>query len=330
MQRGRVASFVGLLLVAVLLVAGCAPRAMGGQVAERAGDAQVVVDLPALVLDVQPDGTATVGGTALSSLPMVGQALSAVKFPAESVAQLTGSNIQHIQVDNTADGILILINGKAIPSLAWDGESLTATGEVVKSLPGAAGAVAVLDKLLPLIQNLGIGVIIRFPVTEGAEALPLVSPDAGKTAEELKAAQDQFLAAVQVPATVQVTLTYDENGNWTMGGMSQEEWAQISPQFGTMLTMQPAGIGALKGLGIQEIGISTNKDGIFISINGKTLPHITWAEGRINNILALLAETGALDKVMPGQDSAAILEYIQGLLPAVLASNINLIVKFPS
>jgi hypothetical protein len=288
-----------------------------------------VVDLPALVLEVQPDGTATVGGAALSSLPLVGAALGAVKFPPDTVAQLTGSNIQHIQVDNTADGILILVNGKAIPSLAWDGESLTATGEVVKSMPGAAGAVAVLDKLLPLIQNLGVGVIIRFPVTEGAEALPLVSPEASQTAEELKAAQDAFIESVQVPPTVQVTLNYDENGDWTMGGMSQEEWAQIAPQFGSMLNMAPTGVQALQKLGIQQIGISTNQDGIFISINDKTLPHITWAEGRINNVLALLAETGALDNVMPGQDSAAILEYIQGLLPTVLASNINLIVKFP-
>lgn len=330
MQRSRMAGFVTLLLIGVLMVAGCAPRATGGEVAQRAEDSQVVVDLPALVLDVQPDGTATIGGAALSSLPMVGASLGAVQFPPETVAQITGSNIQHIQIDNTADGLLILINGRAIPSLGWDGEALTATGEVVKSMPGAAGAVAVLDKLLPLIQNLGIGVIVRFPVTEGAAALPLISAEAGQAAEQIKAAQDEFLNAVQVPPTVQVTLSYDENGNGTLAGMSQEEWAQIAPQLGSILKMQPTGLAALKGLGIQQIGISTNPDGIFISINDKTLPHITWADGRINNVLALLADTGALDNVMPGQDSTAVLDYIQSVLPVVLASNINLIVKFPS
>ena len=61
---------------------------------------------------------------------------------------MVNSQIQHIQIDNTPEGLLILINGKPIPSLGWDGESLVATAEVMEEF--GADVVPLLDKILPL------------------------------------------------------------------------------------------------------------------------------------------------------------------------------------
>jgi hypothetical protein len=334
MQRGNLLKrgnrsmvLVSLFMVALVLLVGCAPRATSGAVAAAADESQVVVDLPALVLDVQPDGSISVGGQALTELGGgLGAGLAAAAIPADMVDLITTYNIQHIQIDNTAEGLLILVNGQAIPSLAWDGEKLVATAEVLDTL---GAGVALLDRVLPLITNLGVGVIIRFPLAQGEEALPLVAAESEVAAEAL-AAQQEFLAAVGVPPTIQLTVEYAADGTWTIADLASAEWSQLVPGVMEMLTLTPATIQAMTAAGISELGLATNTDGIFISINGKTLPYITWADGRINHLLTLAEETGLLSQALgDSPDMVAIMDAVESLLPAVQATDMNLRVTFP-
>ena len=320
-------AFVSLLLVALVLLAGCAPRATSGAVAAAADDSQIVIDLPALVLDVQPGGGISIGGQALTELGGgLGAGLAAVAVPPEMVDSITAYNIQHIQIDNTAEGLLILVNGEAIPSLAWDGEKLVATAEVLDTL---GAGVALLDRVLPLLTNVGVGVIIRFPLAAGEEALPLIAPESEAAAAAL-AAQADFLAAVGSPPTFALTIEYAEDGTWSVADLAQAEWSQLLPVPWEMLNQSPATIASVTGAGITEIGLATNTDGIFISINGKTLPYITWADGRINHLLALAEQTGLLGQVLgDSPDMAGIMDTVESLLPAVQASNVSLRVTFP-
>ena len=323
-RSGRSVVLMSLLLVVLLVVAGCGPRATGGQLAASAGADQVVIDLPALVVDVQADGSASVGGQSLADLgALIGQDLSALTFPVDTVAFLTASNIQHIQIDNTANGLLILINGQAIPSLAWDGEKLVATAEVLDIL---GGGVALLDKVLPLVRNLGIGITLRLPIAAGEAAIPLVVVD-DEVAARSMAAQQEFLAAVGTPPTFQIAVTYAPDGTWTVMNMTQAEWSQVMGMVPWEALNLPAElVQGASAAGIDTVGLSTNSDGIFISINGKTLPYISWADGRINYVLTLAEQTGLL-----GDDPniAQIIDTVEALLPAVQASNVSLIVTFP-
>ncbi len=288
-RKRRSVVILTLLLVALTVLAGCGPRATGGEVAAAADQSDVVVDLPALVIDVQADGTTTIGGQPVAELgAMLGQDLSTLNVPAETVAFLTAANIQHIQIDNTADGILILVNGQPMPSLAWDGDKLVATGQVLETL---GGGLALLDRVLPLIQNLGFGVILRFPIAEGGEALPFVALD-DEVATRAMAAQQEFLAAVGTPPSFAVTVTYSPDGTWTMAGLSQADMAQFLPGVSNYLNLDPALIQAASSAGIDALTLSTNSDGIFIAVNDQTLPYITWADGRINHILSLVEQTG--------------------------------------
>lgn len=334
MQRGNLLKrsnrskvLASLLVMALVLLAGCAPRATGGELAASADESQIVIDLPALVLDVQPDGQVSVGGQSVSALgSQFGADLASLAIPRENVDLLTAYNIQHIQVDNTAKGLLILVNGAPIPSLAWDGEKLVATAEVLESL---GAGVALLDKLLPLITQIGVGVIIRFPVAAGEEALELVSTDNEAAAQAL-AAQEEFLAAVGTPPTFQVTLEYAEDGTWTVADLEQAEWSALLPVPLDMLNLSPATIQGVTSAGITEIGLATNTEGIFISINGKTLPYITWADGRVNQLLALAEQTGLLSQVLgDNPNMTAIMDTVESLLPAVQASDVSLRVTFP-
>jgi hypothetical protein len=283
--------------------------------------------MPALVLDVQPDGSISVGGQPLTELAGgLGANLAALSFPAETVDLITAYNIQHIQVDNTAEGLLILVNGQSIPSLAWDGEKLVATAEVLETL---GAGVALLDRVLPLLTNLGIGVIIRFPLAEGAEALPMVAPE-NEAATRAIAAQQEFLAAVGTPPVFQVTIAYAADGSWTVADLPQAELAQLIPGATQLLTLPATTVQGMTNAGITEIGLATNTDGIFISINGKTLPYITWADGRVNHLLTLAEETGLLSQVVGADPNmVAILDTVESLLPAVQASNVSLRVTFP-
>jgi hypothetical protein len=327
-RSGRTMVLMSLLLVALLVVVGCGPRATGGQLAASAGQDQVVIDLPALVVDIQSDGQAAVGGQSLGELgALVGQDLSALNVPADMVDFFTASNIQHIQVDNTADGLLILVNGQPIPSIAWDGEKLVATAEVLEVL---GGGVALLDKVLPLVRNLGVGVTLRLPVAAGEAAIPLVVVDSEVAARSL-ALQQEFLAAVGTPPTFQVAVQYAADGTWTVMNMTQAEWSQIVGAVPWEMFNLPADmVQGASSAGIQEIGFATNSDGIFISINGKTLPYITWAEGRINYVLALAEQTGLLEPLLGADPNmAAIMDTVEQLLPAVQASNVSLVVSFP-
>jgi hypothetical protein len=318
---------VSLLMVVLVLLVGCAPRATGGEIAAAADESDVVVDLPALVLDVQPDGAISVGGQALTELGGgLGANLQTLTVPAETVDLLSAYNVQHIQIDNTPEGLLILVNGQPIPSLAWDGEKLVATVDVLEQFgPG----VPFLAKVLPLLTNLGVGVIVRFPVAEGEDALPLEAPDS-EAATAARAAQEEFLAAVETPPVVHVTVAYNPDGTWTLADMGGADWSAIAPGMLDMLTMQPATIQAMSDAGINEIGLSTNADGIFISINGQTLPYITWADGRIYHLLELAEQSGMLADMTGGDPNvSAILDTVESLLPAVQATDVSLRVTFP-
>jgi hypothetical protein len=318
---------VSLIMAVLVLLVGCAPRATSGQIAAAADESQIAVDLPALVLDVQSDGSMNVGGQPLTQLGGgLGAGLAGFVIPADMVASMTSFNIQHIQIDNTPEGLLILVNGQAIPSLAWDGEKLVATAEVLDTL---GAGVALLDRVLPLLTNLGIGVIMRFPLAEGEEALPLVAPDSEAAAAAL-AAQEEFLAMVGAPPVIHLTIAYAEDGTWSIAGMDQADWGSIIGVPLEMLNQTPETIAGISDAGITEIGLATNADGIFISINGKTLPYLTWADGRINHLISLAEETGLLAMAVGDTaDMAGLIDYIESVLPAVQATDVSVRITFP-
>jgi len=334
MQRGNLLKrgnwalvLMSVLMMALVLLAGCAPRASAADTtkAASADESQIVVDLPALVLDVQPDGSIDVGGKKLAELGgNLSASLAGVNIPPSMVDNITAYNIQHIQLDNTPEGLLILVNGQAIPSLAWDGDKLVATADVLEQL---GSGVAVLDRVLPLIGDLGLGVILRFPLAQGEAVLPMVAPQSDDAAKAIQA-QKEFLDAVGTPPVVHFTLAYNADGTWTIADINQADLSAMNLPL-DMLNLTPDTIAKVTDAGIKEIGLSTNKDGIFISINGKTLPYLTWADGRVSHLLTLAKDTGLLSQVTGDPNMSGAIDTIESLLPAIQASDVSLKVTFP-
>src|SRR5215217_6373140 len=98
MQKRRLLSWLTLLSVAVIVLAGCAPRASSGLTTSAAGDSSLVVDLPALVVDIDAAGAPSIGNVPLAQLGahFAPGMLDSLVVQPNVVQMMTDSNIQHI------------------------------------------------------------------------------------------------------------------------------------------------------------------------------------------------------------------------------------------
>lgn len=321
MLNRRLTFWAVIMLITVLALSGCAPRAGQGSVSDDAD--QLVIDLPALVLDFGADGTPTIQNAALNDLvETLGVPLD-LPVPPEMVFLMETSNIQHIQVSNTPDGLLLIVNGRSIPSISYKDGSLTA-------LPGALSAfgmtIPMADLLFALVDQLGIGVIARFPVAAGAEAIPLYVEGDSAAAMAAKEAQEEFLAAVGSPPRINLPVFYNADGSFSIGDLSIAELNAMTDYALAPLEMTLDQLSIARMLGISELGISTDVDGISISIDGTALPTLDWSDGKASNLLELVTTIPLLDMAMPGMRS--MLPTINQILPLVQATEFDLTLHF--
>jgi hypothetical protein len=328
MHRRRLLSWLSLLSVAVIALAGCAPRAFSGANASQAAPDALVVDLPALVIDIDSAGQPSVGNVPLKQLGDMfapGQ-LDSLVVPSDIVTLMTESNIQHFQIDNTPAGLLLLVNGEPIPSIKWDGQILSDTAGLITQL--GAGT-AVLEKMLPVVTNLGIGAIVRFPLQEGVAAIPTYV-EGGEAALAAQQAQDEFLASVGTPPTITVPVFYDADGGWRVGDLSDAEWSNLTGLPLQAARLQPTMVQGIISSGITDVSIYTDDAGLHLSINGRALPYIGWADGEITHLLDVGEQLGLWNTLADnGMNMGEVIGMVESLLPAVQSSNTSINVYFP-
>ncbi len=184
-----------VFIMALWLLAGCAPR-VGTSLSESMGSDELYFDLPVLVIDFDNVGQASINLPAAQLGASSGINLDALALSPEWVGYFTTANIQHLQIINDAQGLTILVNGQPVPSLVWDEDSLVATAETVGSL---GIALPVLDKVLPLVQQMGLGIALRFPLGDGVDVIPLGQITESPAAATAQQVQQEFLAAVGTP-----------------------------------------------------------------------------------------------------------------------------------
>jgi hypothetical protein len=316
------------MLVVMLVLAGCAPRPnMEGASAGVNSSAKLIVDLPAIAVNISENGVAALGNVPINQLgSLVGLDLSALSVPQEWVDFLVSGNIQHLQINNTATGLLILVNGERIPSLSYEGGALNATAEALSAL---GMAVPMLDIMLPMVNKLGLGIVVRFPVAEGVAAIPLYVNGNGSAAAIAHKAQQDFLTAVGAPPRINLPVFYQPDGSWTVGNLTETEWSALTGMPFYALQMNPFWVNRLSLSGISQIGIGTSQAGIQISINGNNLPTLTWADGELLHLLNLADQTGLLEMIAPGMNMNEMLAMIAQLLPMITTTDFDLTVHMP-
>ena len=321
MLNRRVTYWAAILLIAALALAGCAPRS--GQGTYDVDEDQLVVDLPALVIDFMEDGSASVGNMPLEDLTAMAGTEIDIPIPPEVITFLSLANVQHIQVSNTPEGLLLLVNGRSIPSISYDGESLSVLPEALNTF---GAAIPMADLLVELVDQIGVGVIARFPVAPGAEEIPLYVEGDSSAAMAAKAAQEEFLAAVGTPPRINLPIFYEADGSFSIGDLSIAELNAMTDYALAGLALTIGQLGLVRSLGISELGISTDMDGITISIDGNTLPTLDWSDGKASNLIEVITELPLLEIAMPGM--GAMLPTIHQVLPLVQAAEIDLTLHF--
>lgn len=302
-----------LLALFVVALTACAPRS--DEAVAPAGDG-LVIDLPAIVIDFDDAGQASIGGAAAADL-----GIDALALDAEQVAMMTEANIQQIQINESAAGLDILVNGQAIPSLAWDADSLATTNEMLAML-GDEGGMGPIGELLPLVSNLGAGVIMNFPLAQGAEPIMM---DGGESSAAAAAAQEAFLDQAGSGARINLPLNYNADGTFNVGSMSAEA---LSLSLGLpleSLTLTQDRIDRYVGMGMETFTLATDAEGIHLTLNGNALPHISWGDGKLAYGLELAAKAGLLGD----SDSEAMVDLLQQLLPIIQTADVTVRITFP-
>ncbi len=316
--------FVGLALVCILglVAAGCAPRPGGGQTAAMAGDDELVVDLPSIVIDVASDGSTSIGGFDVEDLS--GQS---VAFPADSVSGLTNLNVQHIGIDMHPEGLTLRVNGLPfLGSMQYDSESLGGIANVMESLAQGAALTAlgdlapIVNILSPVVDNLGIGIIVKFPVPAGVEPIPLLMDSmSGNAIDDVEG----FLANVEQQPRISVPIFLAEDGNWSVGDLDQAMVEGLIGAQGT-LGLPPETVAMMSLGGVQELQVSTTDHGLAIAVNGHGLPVFTWSNGEIESLIALEQSAPALAGL------GEVLELVSNIVPLLQITDVTITLVFPS
>jgi len=310
------------LLLMILLLAGCAPRPGAGATAAAAGPQDVVIDLPSLALDVAEDGAISLGGVNISELAGgLGMPLE-LPITADQVAMLTGLGIQHIQVANEPDGLALLINGQALPSLAWGKDELSNIAQFAPQMPA-------LGQLLPILTQLGVGVTLNLPVAEGVERAPLAVSAEASAAAALASSQERFAESIGELPTITVPVTYADDGTYTIAGMSGDAWASLTGvDIFASLTQRPEQIDFMQNRGIGQVDVKLDPDGLRILIDDAALPYVDLSDGKLASVIELAKSTGALN--IPGLDASTLDTILGQFLPILTSANIDLSLRFPA
>jgi hypothetical protein len=322
--KGTKRTFIvaALLLIALLALTGCAPRAGAGEAAAEAPADALVVDLPAIAIDFAQDGSASIGGIPIAD---VGASLGVpIELPitADNINMLTGLGIQHIQLVNEPSGLGIYVNGRQIPSIGWSAETLKETADVLAGQPALAN-------LLPVVTQLGIGVTMRLPVPEGVTPAPLVVPASDSAAAQLAESQEEFLAEAGSRPVISIPINYNLDGTWTAGGFPSSvlEATPLGP-FLSSLTLTPTQIQRDIAAGIKSIDLKLNEEGLAIVWNGTQLPSLDWSDGKLASVIEVLQESGMMDGL--GIDPAMLDQVLNTALPMLTSSDISIQMTFPT
>lgn len=339
MRYSRLTLLLAAILIFTLVLAGCGPRPGQGELAASATDDTLVVDVPALYIDYDEQGKASVSGAQLAVLgAALGSDLSALDRTPEDIQKLADAGIQNIFANVTPAGVNVYANGQSLLSFAWSPETIANLGEVLAGMNNPA--LAQVQDLLPLLSNTSAGIVMRFP---GGEEAPLVAdaPDAAQLLKDAQAAAPAALTAVLPPEMQGMApllggllaglpplgITFDANGVGTLSGLAPFIASQIPAGA---IALPADQLASLQEMGIQSLNIKNSPDGLAITVNGKELPTLLWNRGEMANLGALGVDAGVL-KVLAGLDDGLLdtLKQVSDAAPILQTAKLDVTINLP-
>lgn len=311
-----------LALVALSLIAcgGQSPAETTRDIATGAVDVAVeympYVDLPRLTLIYDESGALAIFGVVRTSSieRFVPVDLGFLELRPDQVGWLVERNVQHIELDIDKAGLFIYVNGKALPYLAWDRDSLVRAGglldrlDVVErdTLPGRA---------VPLLGRIGIDVVAAFPKRAGAATIPV--------RDKAKQVMAEAGPIEKPTATIQAVVEYSDEGVPSVVGITSREigrWIQAD-----LRSVELTGdeLARLEKAGVQNISAATEADGLHLVVNEHEVIHLAYNEQHLNNAIDVYAQ-------IDGDNAGELATLLHKLVPLVCGADIDIVIELPT
>lgn len=289
-----------MLLASVLVLAGCG----GEPVPVSDTEADFVLALPRLVVDIDENGMPSIAGISPDLLALFGVDVQQFAMDPQIVQWFTMANVQHIELVQKDDGIYVFVNGVLMPHLGWDTQDLENMTDAMTKLGMVKPEFqTILKFLVPFIQHTGLDVVLRFPKQPTAEEIPL--RDVNEPIETPVASEGQTMAVVKA------TVTFDEHGVPSIMGLSTQELADAGLNGLRTVGLAPETVQKMQEAGIHKITIQSTPNGLIFWINDEQLPYLVWNDEYLNRAADLYAQL----YFMPEYERQR--ELVKTLLPAL-------------
>ncbi|RME46585.1 MAG: hypothetical protein D6791_07930 [Chloroflexi bacterium] len=311
-----------LLLIAVSL-AGCGGQSAGDRLQDIAGSAIGVVaqhmpriNLPRIAMTYDESGVPTVFGMKVSSLArFLPVDVSFVELPPETIQWLVEHNVQHIELESSDAGLFIYVNGKALPYLAWNQDSLAYIGDLLDKLDVVQYDTTI-AKAMPLLGRVGIDVLAKFPTQPGASEIPPRDRSQRAVAEA---------PAIEEPtAVINGVITYSDEGVPSIADITSREIAQLAQIDLTAVELTPEIVTLIKKAGIQEIDIVTQSDGLHLGVNKREVLRVAYNEQHLLNAIDLYTQ------LYTDERSEFFATFLRNIEPIFYGADIDLVIQFSS
>jgi hypothetical protein len=273
---------VVLTVIAALLLGACGAATVPTTDETTESGQRFLISLPRLIVDVDEQGQASVNGLSIDAVNQIlpGAPLPDLTINPFYVDWMTNTNMQHLELASTDEGVFLFANGEPLPYLAWDGDSLANLGTIagIANLPYGN----LITKLVPIVQRTGLNIVMRFPSQEGAAEIPVRDPTIAPEA------MTPVTEEVAPSFVTRLDVNYDANGVPTIAGISSRDLAQAGVFLPIELT--PELLAQLKANDVKEIRFVTGPNGVSITVNGEALPQIAWNSALLNNGADLYAQ----------------------------------------
>jgi hypothetical protein len=281
LSKRLIFSFLILMLLASVLAA------CGGQPVQLSDtNADFVLALPRLVVDIDSNGVPSIAGISPALLSLVGVDVSKFAMDPTYVEWFTKANIQHIEFVQKDDGVYIFVNGELMPHLAWSTDELDTLTETLTKLKVVKPEFqSVLNLMIPILQHTGLNIVLTFPKQPTAEAIPMRDVNA-----EIKAPTKNEAAAEEPVAVIKADIVFDENGVPSILGVSTAELSQAGLAGLANVGLSAKTMNDLQDAEIEKITVKTTPEGLIVWINDQQLPYLAWGGDKLEQAAGLYSQ----------------------------------------
>lgn len=260
----------------------------------------------------------------------------------DQVAWLKRSNIQHVTLALRPNGAYVLVNGKPLPFIDWQNAG---DEDVLKNFIDFLGRMQyekgsgkayllspdnyeAVKALLPLARNVGLRLDVQLPRDPSFEEIPL----GGDEAFQLGLTNAEVAETPLNSASVDLAYKELPDNTWvpSLLGLSTADLQAVARPLGLRLPTWRLRKDIKQRLdegNFKSVGFEARADGVFMTVDGKLMPHLAWSNATLTNLAETLNQLYPPGTPLP--DDAAYVPVLRTVAPMLNDISLVTVVRFP-